>query len=78
MRCSRALAPSMPLGGGLWPPERTESSLTLLVKLKQHVLLVELLCCRADSQLNEGAAIQAEPAGAFLQDFPPFVGSADG
>jgi len=31
------------------PPERTETSLTLLVNLKEHVLLVELLGRRADS-----------------------------
>jgi len=75
---SRALAPSWPLCGGLWLPERIETSLTLFVKLKQHILLVELLGLRADSQLNEGAAIQAEPAGALLQDLPPFVRDADG
>ena len=59
-------------------PERTESSLTLLVKLKEHVLLVELRCRRADSQLNESASVEAEPAGAFQQDLPPFVRDADG
>ncbi len=31
-----------------------------------------------DGKLNEGAAIQAEPAGAFLQDLPPFICDADG
>ncbi len=59
-------------------PECTESSLTLLVSLKEHVLLVELLGLFADGQLNEGAAIQAQPAGALFQDLPPFVGDADG
>jgi len=59
-------------------PERTETSLTLLVNLKEHVLLVELLGRCADGQLDEGAAIQAEPAGAFVQDLPGFVGDADG
>jgi len=59
-------------------PECTETSLTLLVNLKEHVLLVELLGRRADGQLNEGAAIQAEPVGAFQQDLPGFVGDADG
>ncbi len=48
------------------PQECTESSLTLLVNLKEHVLLVELLGRRADGQLDEGAAIQAEPAGALF------------
>ena len=55
-----------------------ESSLQLLVSLKQHVLLVELLGRRADGQLNEGAAIQAQPAGALFQDLPPFIRDADG
>jgi len=50
----------------------------LFVKLKQHILLFELIRLLADSQLNEGAAIQAEPAGAFLQDLPSFIGDADG
>ncbi len=50
----------------------------LLVNLKEHVLLVELLCRRADGQLDEGAAIQAQPAGAFVQDLPPFRRDADG
>ena len=62
----------------LVPPECTESSLTLLVSLKEHVLLVELFGRRADGQFNEGAAIQAEPVGAFQQDLPGFVGDADG
>jgi len=60
------------------PPECTESSLTLLVNLKEHVLLVELLGLFADGQLDEGAAIQAQPAGAFVQDLPPFRRDADG
>ncbi len=60
------------------PPERTESSLTLLVNLKEHVLLVELLGRRADGQLNEGAAIQAEPESAFVQDLPGFRRDANG
>ncbi len=60
------------------PPERTESSLTLLVNLKEHVLLVELLGLFADGQLNEGAAIQAQPESAFVQDLPGFIGDADG
>jgi len=60
------------------PPERTETSLTLLVNLKEHVLLVELLGLFSDGQLDEGAAIQAQPAGAFVQDLPPFRRDADG
>jgi len=60
------------------PPECTEGSLTLLVSLKEHVLLVELLGLFADGQLDEGAAIQAQPAGALRQDLPSFVGDADG
>ncbi len=60
------------------PPERTENSLTLLVDLKEHVLLIELFGRRADGQLNEGAAIQAQPAGTFVQDLPPFRRDADG
>jgi len=60
------------------PPECTESSLTILVSLKEHVLLIELLGLFADGQLDEGAAIQTEPAGAFQQDLPSFVGDADG
>ena len=50
----------------------------LLVNLKEHVLLVELLGRRADGQLNEGAAIQAEPESAFVQDLPSFIGDANG
>ncbi len=50
----------------------------LLVNLKEHVLLVEMLGLFADGQLDEGAAIQAQPAGAFQQDLPGFVGDADG
>jgi len=60
------------------PPERTESSLTLFVKLKWHAIVLDLFCCRADGQLDEGAAIQAEPVGAFQQDLPSFIGDADG
>ena len=60
------------------PPERTESSLKLLVNLKEHVLLVELLGLFADGQLDEGAAIQAQPESAFVQDLPPFRRDADG
>ncbi len=40
--------------------------------------MLHLFGRRADGQLDEGAAIQAEPAGALFQDFPPFVGDADG
>ncbi len=59
------------------PPECTETSLMLLVKLKWHAIVLDLFCCRADGQLDEGAAIQAEPVGAFVQDLPSFVGYAD-
>jgi len=40
--------------------------------------VLDLFCRRADGQLNEGAAIQAEPVGTFVQDLPSFVGDADG
>jgi len=56
---------------------RVLCSLKLHLRLK-HVLLVKLLGLRADGQLNEGAAIQAEPAGALFQDLPSFVSDADG
>jgi len=62
----------------LVPPERTEISLMLLVNLKEHVLLIELFGRRADGQLDERAAIQAQPESAFVQDLPGFVGDADG
>jgi len=75
---NRALAPAWVPRGRQKLPERTETSLTLFVKLKWHVIVLDLFCRRADGQLDEGAAIQAEPAGAFLQDLPPFVGDADG
>ena len=60
------------------PPECTESSLTLFVWLKWHIVVLHLLGRRADGQFDEGAAIQAEPVGAFVQDFPPFRRDADG
>ncbi len=60
------------------PPECTECSLTLLVSLKEHVLLVELLSRRADGQLDEGAAIQAQPESAFVQDLSPLRRDANG
>ena len=50
----------------------------LLVSLKEHVIVLHVFCCRADGQLNEGAAIQAQPTGALFQDLPPFRGDADG
>ncbi len=50
----------------------------LFVKLKWHAIVLHVFCCRADGQLNEGAAIQAEPVGAFQQDLPGFIGDADG
>jgi len=60
------------------PPERTETSLMLFVKLKWHAIVLDLFCRHANGQLNEGAAIQSDPVGAFQQDLPGFIGDADG